>query len=428
MPDDKGNDPPPQQVRDKHVEQLAAQVTGLRGDLSCLFPPSPTGTSPPTFHTTDGTPLPSQRVVFWRLGPTALLSSDNTQSPLPTGFLFRVGYAPDHLDLLPLWIWAKSSPAGKFHVSGSFNPYGDLNGIPFTIMALQLDVEEARIKQYISGLNPRIIAQAMSKEWRGANTLGARMDLATKAAAQLNLLSLLPCNTASHSWHRPLSLAPPPGLSFPPSQQAQLPQDPNAMEIDATAPTAPFTHTVSLDCPNPGVTWEQREAFVAKHKPNSSTFVAAVKVDSLPQSPSAPLTYCPPKASTVTFGEDSTEGQVDPEAPILGNFQGFDKNYAEFEEALCAVFDVPIATVHVRLDCSKKGQLIVPVLFKGPDGVWALANILVDTGAMANFFSEEFIRCHVLPLWSQKHPICCVGFDGKEEVGGLVTQDWAGVI
>jgi hypothetical protein len=47
---------------------------------------------------------------------------------------------------------------------------------------------------------------------------------------------------------------------------------------------------------------------------------------------------------------------------------------------------------------------------------------------MANFVRKEFIRRHNLPLRSWKHPIRCVGFYGKEGVGSLVTQDWAGVI
>jgi hypothetical protein len=142
---------------------------------------------------------------------------------------------------------------------GSFNPYGDLDGIPFIIPALFSvesfletlisifgnrfmkenakralsackqgnstieeynsrfsslvylveDVEEACIERYVSGLNPWIISQAMSKEWRNANTLDARMDMATEAAAQLDLLSLLPSNSSQHLLQRPYSSAPP---------------------------------------------------------------------------------------------------------------------------------------------------------------------------------------------------------------------------
>jgi hypothetical protein len=42
-----------------------------------------------------------------------------------------------------------------------------------SLVYLVEDVEEARIPQYVSGLNPRIISQAMSKEWRNSNTLDA---------------------------------------------------------------------------------------------------------------------------------------------------------------------------------------------------------------------------------------------------------------
>ena len=47
---------------------------------------------------------------------------------------------------------------------------------------------------------------------------------------------------------------------------------------------------------------------------------------------------------------------------------------------------------------------------------------------MANFINEGFVRRHDLKLRQRQHPIRCVGFDGKEGVGGLVTQDWAGII
>jgi hypothetical protein len=52
-------------------------------------------------------------------------------------------------------------------------------------------------------LNPRIISQAMSKEWSNANTLDAQMDMATEAAAQLDLLSLAPSNSSQHLRQRP---------------------------------------------------------------------------------------------------------------------------------------------------------------------------------------------------------------------------------
>ncbi|PLW22012.1 hypothetical protein PCANC_04360 [Puccinia coronata f. sp. avenae] len=393
------------------------------------------------------------------------------------------GYAPSShrrgTSTSPVENWYTLLVTDNARRQGLFNPYSDLDGMPFTIPALSsvesfLDaliavfgdcfmkenakralsackqgnatiggynsrfsslvylvenVEEARVEHYVSGLNPRIVAQAMSKEWRRANTLDACMDLATEAAAQLKLLSLLPSNSSHHSRKCPFSSAPPPGLSFPLPHQNPPARDPNEMEIDAATvrrgsgpplvfdqaraiyraknlcfrclkPTVPFTHTGSLNCPNSGVTGEQRKVFVAQHWQNPSTSVLAVDTSHPPEAVSQPLTYRAP----VEPGEHSINQlavyQVDPEAPVLGNHQGFDEVYKEFDLVACAIEEVPIATVHICLDCSKKGRILVPASFKGPDGVWATANILVDTGAMANF----------------------------EGVGGLVTQDWAGVI
>jgi hypothetical protein len=47
---------------------------------------------------------------------------------------------------------------------------------------------------------------------------------------------------------------------------------------------------------------------------------------------------------------------------------------------------------------------------------------------MANFVNEGFIRKHNLRTRQQKSPIRCVGFNGREGVGSLVTQDWVGMI
>jgi hypothetical protein len=108
---------------------------------------------------------------------------------------------------------------------------------------------------------------------------------------------------------------------------------------------------------------------------------------------------------------------VDTDTPVLGSCQGFDKHYEDLAETLCAIEDIPIATVHVKLDCSKKGWLLVLALFKSWDGVWATAKILVNNGAMANFVSNYFFRRHDLPLHAQKTLICCVGFAGRRVWG-----------
>jgi hypothetical protein len=135
---------------------------------------------------------------------------------------------------------------------GNFDPYADLDGIVFTIPILQSvelfiecmitvfgdkfmkenakralasckkrdltigeynskfcslvylveDVEAARIERYVLGLNPRIIWKAMSAEWQAADTLEARMALATEAAAQLDLVALLPPDALQPGRHR----------------------------------------------------------------------------------------------------------------------------------------------------------------------------------------------------------------------------------
>ena len=153
-------------------------------------------------------------------------------------------------------------------------------------------------------------------------------------------------------------------------------------------PTLPFTHTGSLDFPNQGVTSEQREAFVAKHCHPSTTAVAEVGIASPPVDPTdPPLTYRAPSDQDSSPEEVDLLNQVDPKAQVLGNYQGFEKFYEEFD----AIKDIPVATVHVRLDCSKKGCLLVSALFKRMEGVWEAANILVNMGAMANFIRKEFV-------------------------------------
>ncbi|KNZ55674.1 hypothetical protein VP01_2614g1 [Puccinia sorghi] len=47
---------------------------------------------------------------------------------------------------------------------------------------------------------------------------------------------------------------------------------------------------------------------------------------------------------------------------------------------------------------------------------------------MANAVNEIFVQKHNLKFCQHQHPIQCVGFDGREGVGGLVTQDWVGYI
>ncbi|PLW49796.1 hypothetical protein PCASD_01559 [Puccinia coronata f. sp. avenae] len=73
----------------------------------------------------------------------------------------------------------------------------------------------------------------MSREWREARTLQACMDLATEAAAQLDLLALLPPETSTPHHHTPLSTNRPPVFSNHHLSHPALPRNPDAMEIDA---------------------------------------------------------------------------------------------------------------------------------------------------------------------------------------------------
>ncbi|PLW56751.1 hypothetical protein PCANC_01715 [Puccinia coronata f. sp. avenae] len=237
--------------------------------------------------------------------------------------------------------------------------------------------------------------------------------------------------------------------------QQQVAKDPDTMEIDA-ARVAPFNapscsllnaswalcwarqlcfrclspivaglHTGSLNCPNNPISPEQREAFIKRCHPNQTPLATVALINS-PQevTPSPPLTY-------------HTTHPPAPSAPVALEHKdflshqevlGFDEVYKEYEEAECAPVTIPISTVHIQLDRTVKGCLLVPVSFKDVNGSLFPATVLVDTGAMANFVNKGFVRRHALTLQQRKTPIRCVGFNGQEAVGGVVTEDWAGCI
>jgi hypothetical protein len=70
---------------------------------------------------------------------------------------------------------------------------------------------------------------------------------------------------------------------------------------------------------------------------------------------------------------------------------GFDEIYEEYKEVDCTPITIPISTVHVKLDCSTQGRLLVLVSFKDSKGTLFPATVLVDTGAMANFVNKGFV-------------------------------------
>ncbi|KAA1090535.1 hypothetical protein PGT21_004540 [Puccinia graminis f. sp. tritici] len=300
----------------------------------------------------------------------------------------------------------------------------------------------------------------MSKQWTDATTLDQKMELASDAAAQLDLLALLPPDPPMGN--HPLSSS---RVTHPPPPPPRPQRDPDAMEIDAVravtatagrsildaaraicrarnlcfrclAPIVPGVHTGSLNCPNPFITSAQRQEFVERCRRNpNATPTPVSSIRTLPSTPPASsfLTYQPaPPPSPLPVPErlPSTSADSHPPAiaPSSSSHPGYDEYYEDYDEEECATVEVPLATVQVRLEGSKGSRLLVPASFRGPGGALIPATILVDTGAMANFVNESFVRQHDLKIRPRNTPIRCVGFDGREGVGGLVTQDWAGMI
>ncbi|KAA1067789.1 hypothetical protein PGT21_017010 [Puccinia graminis f. sp. tritici] len=343
---------------------------------------------------------------------------------------------------------------------------GEYNSQFKLLVYLVEDVEATRIEKYTQGLNPRIVRKAMSKQLINARTLDEKMELASDAEAQLDILALLPPDPPSGTQHFPLSST---RLGHPQPQPPRPPRDPGAMEIDAArvlplnagkslldaaraicraqnlclrclAPIVPGVHTGSLNCPNLFITTEKRQAFVDQCCRNQSAATPSVSTTSIssintssPQSQSF-LTYQPPPPLPTPLSmQDRLQTPLDVshshiEESKSSTAMGFNEHYEDYDGESCATVEVPLATVHVRLEGSNGNRLLVLVSFRGPGGSWIPATILVDTGAMSNFVNESFVRQHNLKIRPRNTPIRCVGFNGREGVGGLVTQDWAGMI
>ncbi|KAA1101553.1 hypothetical protein PGT21_024223 [Puccinia graminis f. sp. tritici] len=341
---------------------------------------------------------------------------------------------------------------------------GEYNSQFKSLVYLVEDVEATRIEKYTQGLNPRIVRKAMSKQWINAKTLDEKMELASDAAAQLDILALLPPDPPAGSQLHPLSST---RLGQPQPHPPRPQRDPDAMEIDAArvlpstagkslldaaraicrarnlcfrclAPIVPGVHTGSLNCPNMFISTEKRQAFVdqCRRNQNGATQVNTSSISSIRAVPPPPhnfLTYQPIPPPTPLPAQDCLQVSVNDSAissDVVGSPapMGFDEHYEDYDEEDCATVEVPLSTVHVRLEGSNGSRLLVPVSFRGPGGSLVPATILVDTGAMANFVNESFVRQHGLKIRDRNTPIRCVGFDGREGVGGLVTQDWVGMI
>ncbi|PLW57879.1 hypothetical protein PCANC_00959 [Puccinia coronata f. sp. avenae] len=265
------------------------------------------------------------------------------------------------------------------------------------------------------------------------------MDLATEAAAQLDLLALLPPETSTPHHHTPLSTNRPPGFSNHHLSHPALPCNPDAMEIDALGVQSsaqlaimdasrglcctrwlcfrclksivPGSHTGSINFLNLPVSLEQQKSFVEK---------AGVSPLSAPV-----LAIQTAEAPTLSYRNHYLDPTSTPfESEDLHH--GLDEIHKDYEEAKAATF--PVSTVQVQLDCSLGGRILVPALFCALGGLLVPATILVNTGSMANFVKERFICKYDLRTHQRKSPIGCVGFDGWEGVGGLVTQDWVGML
>jgi hypothetical protein len=131
----------------------------------------------------------------------------------------------------------------------------------------------------------------------------------------------------------------------------------------------------------------QQEAFVKRCQQSlATTSVAAIHLEPhLADLPGPLLTYHP----TEEFQQESdllAEAEL-----VMGDYRNYDKVYNNYKELSGLTVNFLVNTVHFRLDCSKGGQLIVLVSFKTGDSSLFTANILVDTGAMANFISKDFV-------------------------------------
>ncbi|PLW48898.1 hypothetical protein PCASD_02803 [Puccinia coronata f. sp. avenae] len=284
MADDVDNQPvpPPAQPQqsDNLVDQLACQVTRLRGNLSCLFEMLDSGarlrpeeTHPPSPRVHSLIQANSHRAIPTRCLPSSLewnplacqtygsraIQASSCPSCGPSRITFGLGCPSSNPTLvassgslailvtpplanagvpLPLWSkigtprWSPTTQGGRVCLTPTViwtafplfpfvipalylveafldaliavfgdcfmkenakrallackqgnSTSGEYNSRLSSLVYLVKDVEEACVERYVLGLNPCIVAQAMSKEWRGANTLDKRMDLATEAAA-----------------------------------------------------------------------------------------------------------------------------------------------------------------------------------------------------------------------------------------------------
>ncbi|KAH9450902.1 hypothetical protein Pst134EB_018411 [Puccinia striiformis f. sp. tritici] len=289
-----------------------------------------------------------------------------------------------------------------------------------------------RIDRYIKGLNVGVRKRITGPAWRNAATLEERMQIAVEGAKDLEELSKISDLNTSHPKPKPPPQQHVPVYHHPHSTQ----RAPDSMDIDAATAysqhrvpnpfeilfrkvclaqrccfrclkrTAPPDHTGPRDCPNGRTSLADKEKFVERYRLAPPVSVAAASLLS-------------PLSNELASTPDVNSQPIPVPSPTPA--YGFDEDYDD-------LIDADLATVQVRLDTSCAGRIVVLVAFQVSPSKSVVASVLVDTGAMANFISKKFIDDNLLRTRLRKNPIRCVGFDGNEGVGGLVTDDWVGRI
>ncbi|KAH9472535.1 hypothetical protein Pst134EA_003144 [Puccinia striiformis f. sp. tritici] len=110
------------------------------------------------------------------------------------------------------------------------------------------------------------------------------------------------------------------------------------------APILPGVHTGSLNCPNPGVPNEKRQALVNCCQQNSPASVSSIQA----QNPNPPLTYCQNHIPMdPSHFSSPAPPHVQPESTMDNHFQsaGFDELYEDYGEDEDETAQIPVKSV-----------------------------------------------------------------------------------
>ncbi|KAA1077666.1 hypothetical protein PGT21_015427 [Puccinia graminis f. sp. tritici] len=262
----------------------------------------------------------------------------------------------------------------------------------FSTLCYQVkNLEDACIDKYVEGLNYDIITQAMLTEWLEEPTLAGKMRRALNASRQLAALSKIPNRqTSTHapstSNHRPAPFVPPPQVYQHPNAPSR---SPDAMDIDAVSASRacmlPLFTTHFATGPYQRGELSQRESNSGSQEEICGTVPicgTARPEDARPSMHSMDDSLQP---------DDQQDNSAVPQDSQLG--------FEDFQEE---VEEVGVSTIHVCLDCSKAGRMLIPVAFSSPTKGLVIASVLIDTGSMANFISDKFVKTNGL----QTHKRC----------------------